>query len=171
MTNILKGVRNIANFIEVAARTAPKAKGTDNLVMRIFEKDELNGLADKMIETGKETERPQTFSRDAENVRNSDCVVVIGTRYQILGLNCGFCGVPTCSEATEKNITCAYNSGDLGIAIGSAVDTASRFHVDNRLMYTVGYTVKIHNMLEENVRMAIGIPLSATGKNIFFDRK
>jgi uncharacterized ferredoxin-like protein len=171
MKDIEKGVRDIANFIAIAAKTAPKAKGKDNLLIKIFEKDQINDLADKMIEAGKQTERPQTFSRDAESIRNLSCIVVIGTIYKTLGLNCGFCGLPTCKQAEEKNITCSYNSGDLGIAVGSAVATATRFHIDNRIMYTIGYTVIKYNMFEKDVRMALGIPLSATGKNPFFDRK
>jgi uncharacterized ferredoxin-like protein len=163
-------LKQIADFMAVAARTAPKARGIDNLTIKIFEKQELNDLADKMIETGKTTGRAQTFNRDAESVRKSACVLVIATSYSTLKLDCGFCGAETCKDAEDKNITCAYNSGDLGIAVGSAVSTASQFHADNRIMYTIGYTVKKHSMLEKEVRMALGIPLSATGKNQFFDR-
>lgn len=170
MNDIEKGLSDIANFMVIAAKTAPKARGKDNLVIKIFEKEDMDDLSDKMIETGKGTERPQTFNRDAESVRKSSCVVIIGSTYSPLGLNCGFCGASTCGDAREKDITCAYNSGDLGIAVGSAVEVAGRFHVDNRIMYTVGYTVIKHDMLEEKVRMALGIPLSATGKNPFFDR-
>lgn len=170
MKDIEKGVRSIANFMAVAAKTAPKAKGKDNLIIRIFEKEELNDLAEKMVEIGKETERPQTFNRDAESIRKSQCAIVIGTIHRSMHLDCGFCGIPTCREAEEKNVTCAYNSGDLGIAVGSAVEVAGRFHVDNRIMYTIGYTVKKYNLLDKNVRMALGIPLSATGKSPFFDR-
>lgn len=170
MNDIDKGLRDIANFMKISARTAPKTRGRDNLVIKIFEKDELDDLADKMLVTGKETERFPTFERDAECIRKSSCVVVIGTVYNTLGLNCGFCGAPSCKDAEEKNITCSYNSGDLGIAVGSAVAQAAGFHVDNRIMYTVGYTVIKYNLLQEDAHMALGIPLSATGKNIFFDR-
>ncbi|MFC2061128.1 DUF2148 domain-containing protein [Elusimicrobiota bacterium] len=169
--SIEKGVRDIANFIEIAARTAPKARGIDNIIITVFEKDEMGGLADKMIETGKGTSRPQTFERDAACVRQSECAVIIGTIQKTIGLDCGFCGLPDCSSAEEKGITCAYNSGDLGIAAGSAVAQAAAFHIDNRILYTMGYTAVKNNMLEKDVVMALGIPLSATGKNIFFDRK
>ncbi|MFW6134664.1 MAG: ferredoxin domain-containing protein [Elusimicrobiota bacterium] len=169
--SITDGIRQIANFMEIAARTAPKARGWDNLVIKILEKKDLNEFADKMIKIGNKTQRPQTFKRDAQSVRKSECSVLIGTIYKTLGLDCGFCGIPTCKQAEEKNITCAYNSGDLGIAVGSAVSTANKFHVDNRIMYTMGYTAVKENILGTDIRKALGIPLSATGKNIFFERK
>ena len=153
-----------------AARTAPKAKGKDNLVIDIFTGDRLQDLAAKIRETGEETARPQTFSRDASSIEQSSAVVVIGTKSETLKLDCSFCGKKTCAEAEKENITCAYNSSDLGIAVGSAVSRAADFRIDNRIMYTVGYTVKKHNLLGRKIRMALGIPLSATGKNPFFDR-
>jgi uncharacterized ferredoxin-like protein len=170
MDHIQKSVYDIAGYMMVAAKTAPKAKGQDNLVFKLFTQEELGDLADKMVETGKSTMRSHTFNRDAECVRKSMCLLMIGSLAQTLKLDCGFCGVETCSEAEKNNITCAYNSGDLGIAMGSAVATAARFHVDNRILYTAGYTAKLNNLFEQEVRMALGIPLSATGKNPFFDR-
>ncbi len=170
MKNITQGVRAIANFMAVAAKTAPKARGQDNLIVKIIEKKELKNLADKMIKAGKTTAHPQIFNRDAENVRRSDCLLVLATPRKTLELNCKFCGKSTCREAKQAEITCAYNSGDLGIAAGSAVSRAADFRVDNRIMYTVGYTVKEENLIDKNIVMALGIPLAARGKNIFFDR-
>ena len=57
---------------------------------------------------------------------------------------------------------------DLGIALGSAVKTASEMNIDNRLMYTLGAAAKELELLDADV--IIDIPLSATGKNIYFDR-
>ena len=36
------------------------------------------------------------FLRDAENIRQADAVILVGTRLQSLSLNCGYCGYPTC---------------------------------------------------------------------------
>jgi len=58
---------------------------------------------------------------------------------------------------------------DLGIAVGSAVKTASMLNVDNRVMYSVGVAALRLGMVKGN--LALGIPLSATGKSIYFDRK
>lgn len=164
-------ILTIAEFMILSAKTAPKARGIDNLIFHIVNKDGLNNLADQMIATGEKTSRPHVFKRDADSVRNSSCVLIIGSTYQTLDLDCGFCGLPTCAQAGNSGVTCAYNTGDLGIAIGSAVNTANVFHIDNRIMYTVGYTAIKDSLLPGNTRAAFGIPLSATGKNPFFDRK
>ena len=58
---------------------------------------------------------------------------------------------------------------DLGIALGSAVKTASMLNVDNRIMYTVGAAAKRLNLMDADI--IIGVPLSVSGKNIFFDRR
>ena len=129
--------------------------------------DPIHGM---MEEIGDQTTRPKTFTRDAECVRKSSCMLIIGTKCAALGLDCSFCGFERCENAAAASVTCAYNSGDLGIAVGSAADIASRFHVDNRILYTAGYTAVKTGVFEEDVRMALGIPLSATGKNPFFDR-
>jgi len=40
--------------------------------------------------------------------------------------------------------------------------------VDNRIMYRIGVVARKMKLIEGDV--VLGIPLSATGKNIFFDR-
>jgi uncharacterized ferredoxin-like protein len=58
---------------------------------------------------------------------------------------------------------------DLGIALGSAVKMASELNVDNRMMYTIGSAAKQLGLLDSDI--IIGIPLSATGKSVYFDRR
>jgi uncharacterized ferredoxin-like protein len=65
---------------------------------------------------------------------------------------------------------CIFKLLDLGIALGSAVKTASVLNVDNRIMYRIGVAAKRLNLLPE-ASIIVGIPLSAKGKNIYFDRK
>jgi uncharacterized ferredoxin-like protein len=43
--------------------------------------------------------------------------------------------------------------------------------VDNRIMFTVGKAVLALGLFDPEVRLVYGIPLSATAKNPFFDRK
>jgi uncharacterized ferredoxin-like protein len=57
---------------------------------------------------------------------------------------------------------------DMGIALGSAVKTASLFNVDNRVMYRAGVVARKLGLIDADV--ALGVPLAATGKNVFFDR-
>ena len=98
---------------------------------------------------------------------------MFGSSIQTMQLpNCGLCGYENCTEKEKHpDIPCAYNPLDLGIAIGSAVSIAMDNRVDNRVMYTVGMAILELNLLGNEVKLAFGIPLSATSKNIFFDRK
>jgi uncharacterized ferredoxin-like protein len=43
--------------------------------------------------------------------------------------------------------------------------------IDNRIMYSVGKAALDLGLLGKEAVVAYGIPLSATGKNPFFDRK
>lgn len=166
-----EGVLHVANLMCVAARTAPKARGIDNIVSIVLTAKEKDSFARKMEEFGKRTERAAGFARDANCVRQAQAVVLIGTKFDPAGLDCGFCGFENCQKCKQADAYCAHNSGDLGIAVGSAVSIASNHRVDNRVMYTVGWASVQGKILGEKVKMVLGIPLSASGKNIFFDRK
>ena len=52
-----------------------------------------------------------------------------------------------------------------------SVSVAADHRVDNRVMYTIGQAALDLGYLPEEYRIVMGIPLSATTKNIFFDRK
>ncbi|GAI99436.1 unnamed protein product [marine sediment metagenome] len=58
---------------------------------------------------------------------------------------------------------------DLGIALGSAAKMASQLNIDNRIMYVVGAGAKELRLLDSD--LVIGIPLSITRKNPYFDRR
>jgi uncharacterized ferredoxin-like protein len=163
-------LKDIAEFMCVAARTAPKTRGMDHLIIAILEESEKIKVISKMEELAETNNRP-SFLRDAGNIKNSEHIVVIAVKRKALGLNCGFCGHPSCAELERTKGVCAYNSMDLGIALGSASSLASDFRADNRLMFSVGKAVLELGILGDEAVQAIGIPLSATGKNPFFDRK
>ena len=153
-----------------AARTAPKARGVDIIEIALIEGDELKALADRMVEIGNERNRP-SFLRDAGNVLQAECVVVIGTKYQSLGLNCGHCGFSTCAEREQNGeVPCSLNSIDVGIAIGSACATAADLRLDTRVMYSIGVAVEQLGWIGNDVHLTIGIAVSASSKNPFFDR-
>ena len=61
-----------------------------------------------------------------------------------------------------------FEAIDLGIALESAVKLASYLNIDNKMMYTIGAASKVLEKLYADI--SIVIPLSATGKNIYFDR-
>ncbi len=163
----------IANKMIIAARTAPKGRGIDNLEMAILTDNHLKNLAEKMNEIGQNHEN-KIFTRDAGNVLNSsDVVVLIGTKFKSIGLElCGLCGFENCEQKDKHpDVPCAFNTGDLGIAIGSAISVATDSRVDNRIMYTIGYAAREMNILNQELKIIYGIPLSATSKSPFFDRK
>lgn len=181
-------MRRIAEYMEVSALTAPKAKGEDYLETKILVEDELDNLADEMIDYGN-TSGKRNFERDASNVRKSDAVLLISLNEpEICLLDCGACGYLKCKdfeiraskgtvdfdpEAEEtkpefEGPICSWRLLDLGIALGSAAKTASLFNADSRIMYRVGVVAKKMNLIEGEI--VVGIPISATGKSIYFDR-
>ncbi|MBU1011578.1 MAG: ferredoxin [Bacteroidetes bacterium] len=164
-------LKEVAKKMMLAARTAPKGKGTDNMVISLVEGDEIKAISDRMIEIGNES-GAQAFIRDAANILNSPVMVLLGTEIKSLGLiKCGMCGFKNCTEKNKHpNIPCVFNTGDLGIAIGSAASIAMDNRADNRIMYTVGQAVLDMNLLGDKVKIAYGIPLTSTSKNPFFDR-
>jgi len=128
-----------------------------------------------MVKYGMETGK-RNFDRDGNNVANSDAVLLISLSHpEKVGLNCGACGYDSCNDMPDfrkgtefDGPICAWRLLDLGIAIGSAVKTASLLNIDNRIMYRIGVSAKRLKMIEGEI--VVGIPLSATGKNIYFDR-
>lgn len=172
MPNVM---RTVAELMALAARTAPKAVGKDFLVMEILEGEKVEKLAQAMKEYAEKSGR-RFFEVNAENVRASEAVLLLGLkRPQKTGLNCGACGAASCGDLQESHSgpefagpICAWRLIDLGIAVGSAVKTASMLNADNRIMYSIGVLARQLGFIEAEI--AVGIPLSATGKNIYFDR-
>lgn len=166
-------VLDVAKKMVVAARTAPKAKGMDNLAMAILTDNELQQLC-KTTKDLADREHNDILLRDAANVLNgADAVVLIGTRIKVMGLKfCGLCGFPDCTtKGKHPEVPCVFNTSDLGIAVGSAVALAADHRIDSRVMYSIGMAAREMKILGEEHQIIYGIPLSATSKNPFFDRK
>jgi len=154
------GVLHVAELMAIAAKTAPKARGVDNIVIKVLsEREELETLAKTMEEMA--PEYGSFFARDAKNVRDSVAVVLIGAKIVDLGLK-----APPEYKIDPNTALALIN---LGIALGSAVKLASMLNVDNRIMYSVGATAQKMKLLDAD--FVIGIPLSAKAKNIYFDRR
>jgi uncharacterized ferredoxin-like protein len=172
-------VETVARLMALSARTAPKARGIDVIKTMIVTGEEKTALAEAMREYG-ERHDVAFFIRDAGNVAASDACLLIGSLFaDAVGLDCGGCGYATCAEMLDaqghppatpfRGPNCAVRMTDLGIAVGSAVKTASLHNVDNRVMYSVGVGALALGWLE-GCGVAYGIPLRASGKDIFFDR-
>jgi uncharacterized ferredoxin-like protein len=172
----MEGMKTVAELMAIAARTAPKSAGQDFIHIRIIEGEDVKKIAAGMIRFGEEKKR-SNFDRDAKNTVDSDIVVLIGIKDdKAVGLNCGACGFSTCDELSQAERTggeflgphCAFRLLDLGIALGSAVKTAGILNADNRIMYRIGTVAREMGYCDCDYVM--GIPLSATGKSIYFDR-
>ena len=48
--------------------------------------------------------------------------------------------------------------------------TLADWRVDNRIMYTAGVAALRQRLFDPEFVIAFGVPLSATGKNLFFER-
>lgn len=164
-----------AELMALSARTAPKAAGKDFVVTRVVTGEDLRRLAADLEQYGVESGK-KNFDRDGRNVAHSGAVLLVGlSGAQTTGLNCGACGYPRCADLPDPapgpefaGPFCAWRFMDLGIALGSAVKTASLLNVDNRIMYRLGVSARRLGLLDADV--VAGIPLSATGKSPYFDR-
>jgi uncharacterized ferredoxin-like protein len=170
-----EAVETVAKLMAISATTAPKGKGEDFLELKVLVGEEKERVAEDMIKIADERNIPN-FKRDGDNVMDSQALFLIGLRaHKGAGLNCSACGFESCNEFDTAKVegdfigpNCAIRLLDMGIALGSAVKTASIHNVDNRIMYRAGVSARRLNIMESNYVM--GIPLSASGKSIFFDR-
>jgi len=171
----IDATRRVAEIMCASARTAPKAKGIDNIETLILSEEQKEMVIDEMRRIAEEEKvgtMRNTFLRDANNLKDSHQVVIIGTKLKTIGIQyCNYCGFDDCKSNKSAGGVCFFNSNDLGIAVGSAVSIAGLNHIDNRIMYTVGRAVVNLNLLGNDIKMALGVPLSVTGKSIFFDRE
>ena len=169
----------VAKKMLTAARTAPKGRGFDAVEAAIVTGDDIFRLSAEMMRLHEATGKP-VYHRDSENIKKAQAIVIIGTKYNPLGLNCGNCGFPTCilllvclnSTCAEKPTAapCAVSSVDVGIALGSAVAMAADMRVDTRIMFSVGMAAKALDILGSDVTQVYAIPISISSKNPFFDR-
>ncbi len=165
----------VAQLMEISARTAPKAVGKDFVETKVVAGDDLKRLAEQMELYGQETGK-KNYDRDARGVAAAGALLLVGLKDAApCGLNCGACGYSACADLPDlaegrefAGPICAWRLVDLGIALGSAAKTASIHNVDNRIMYRIGVVARKMGLIDADV--ACGVPLSASGKNPYFDR-
>jgi uncharacterized ferredoxin-like protein len=191
-TPVLEGLKIVANLMAVSSCTAPKAGGADWIQTELLAGEEKNSISRMMQEIGELKAKAisnkdrgaalrMDWNSDAKSVESSSLLFLIGVQgRKIVGINCGGCGFATCSgmlaqdplskdEVDFPGPYCMFRIMDLSIAAGSAVKTAVDHNVDNRMMQKVGVAALKLGLLNP-CDLILGIPLSATGKNIFFDR-
>jgi uncharacterized ferredoxin-like protein len=174
-----EAVVQAAKLMLASVRTAPKASGMDDILTALVLGEEKDAIAARMEEQSLKEEGLRR-SRDARNVRDSVAVLLIGARTgRGVKVNCGACGCVNCHELEKaekkdgkdfRGPGCVFKAIDLGIALGSAVKTASILNIDNRIMYTIGAAARQLQLVPE-ADVIIGISISASGKNIFYDRE
>jgi uncharacterized ferredoxin-like protein len=167
-------IKTVSELMELSARTAPKGWGRDFVVIKTIFDNDLQNLGNAMIDWGKKN-NDALFIRDGNSVVKSSALLLIGIKdADTAGLNCGACGFQSCSEIEPKKFdqfkgpSCLIRVLDMGIAIGSAVKTASIHNLDNRIMYRAGMIARKLNLIDTDYVM--GIPLSNASKSIYFDR-
>ena len=174
-----EAVKTVAGLMALAARTAPKACGLDSIVIEVVTGKDQEKIGEKMIQIAAETGM-EFFRINGQQVKISDATLFIGVSGEkSLGLNCGGCGHVSCTDMAKawtaakshktdyKGPNCVVKVTDLGIAIGSAVKTASIHNVDNRVMYSAGVAAMKLGMFKE-CSIVYGIPLKASGMDIYF---
>jgi uncharacterized ferredoxin-like protein len=172
----------VVNLMAASARTAPKAGGKDFLeIVVITQESELNSIADAMKAYAPKSSNESFWLRDAANIEHSEALLLIGLRdFNAAGYDCGACGYATCSEFTKSRAMrakemgyagpqCALRMMDIGVALASAAKTASTLNVDNRVQQRVGAAARALGLI--NAQVVMGIPISISGKSIYFDRK
>lgn len=169
-----EAIINLAKMLLISARTSPKSKGLDTIHTALVTGPEKDKIAEKMRSLA--SKEGDNWYRDAKNIDNSPVVVLIGVQGIPIDLmSCGLCGFKTCDELTKVRKTqdpvpcCAFKLMDLGIALGSSAKSASTHNLDSRIMYRPGKAAKELGYLQD-VDIVVAIPLSASGKNIYFDR-
>ncbi len=186
-----QAVVDAAKIIGISIRTAPKSAGVDDIAYTIIGDSQKKDLANEIRKIAtmllKENNDPKIrkaieldWHSDAEACEKSDCVILVGVKgRRPLGFNCGGCGFKTCHEfqSAEPPKTifmagpfCTFKLLDLGIALSSAAKAAADFNIDNRIMYRTGLAGYRLGLVKE-YNPILGLSLSASGKNIYFDRK
>lgn len=169
-------------LMAASARTAPKAGGKDFIeIVVIIKEEDLKKIAEVMKGYASKSTNEAFWLRDASNIENSQSLLLIGLSKPVTaGYDCGACGHPTCAEFAknrqmkEKEMGytgphCVMRMMDIGVALSSAAKTASLLNVDCRVQQRVGAAAKAIGLIKAEV--AMGIPVSITGKSIYFDRQ
>lgn len=184
-----KAVKEAAKIIGISIRTAPKSAGVDDIAYKILSDSEKKDITAefkrfcRLLQKGKTEDEKRAIEldwhSDAGAIDKSDCLILVGVKGRNpLGMNCGGCGFKGCGEflkaAAPQTIHmpgpfCMFKLLDLGIALSSAAKAASSLDIDNRVMYRAGLAGYRLGLLK-GYSPIMSLPLSASGKNIYFDR-
>lgn len=175
-------IETVINLMAASAITAPKAGGKDCLaIVALTEEEDLRCLAEAMRGYAAESAKATYWHRDATNIEQAQGLLLIGLDgAQTAGYDCGGCGFQTCHEFEQNRDLREFRMGysgphcvmrmmDIGVALSSAAKAAGMLNIDNRIQQRVGAAARELGYIEGEVVM--GIPISISGKSIFYDRK
>ncbi|OOZ40014.1 hypothetical protein BOW53_09255 [Solemya pervernicosa gill symbiont] len=175
-------IETVINLMAASAIAAPKAGGKDCLnIVAITGGDDLKRIADEMRQYAHNSSKENYWHRDATNTEGAQGLLLIGLNGAVTaGYDCGGCGYRTCVEFEKERELKDFEMGysgphcimrmmDIGVALSSAAKAASMLNIDNRVQQRVGAAVRALGYIECEV--AMGIPISISGKSIFYDRK
>ncbi len=183
-------VETVLHLMALAARTAPKSFAMDCLEIEVLSLDErpriasaMRAIGEKKSSAAKSANKAKALSLDwncdAETLEKADGILLLGVRGTVTpGVNCGGCGFATCADMLRASRpegdfpgpSCIYRIFDLGIAASSAVAVAANHFLDNRMFQKIGVAA-IKLGLMAKCAPILGIGVSCSAKNIFFDRK
>ena len=164
-------VLQIANMMASAAKTAPKGLGVNRVNTLILTEDDMMPIIEEMKRIAHDSKMAY-FLRDAESLEKSQGLILVGTTYGYRGVApCGLCGNIDCATNRKKEGVCAFDTVDLGIAIGAACSIAATNQLDHRVFFSAAKAaLNLGNYLPE-CKLMMAIPVSAYSKNIYYDRK
>jgi uncharacterized ferredoxin-like protein len=153
----------VAGLMVLSVKTAPKAMGRDSVVAKVADGEEKERIA-----VGMGCCREPGWVRDAETVRKAGALVLVGIKAaETVSSRRGMVDVSSMDPQLRGDVP-AMALIDLGVAVGSAVKTASIHNVDNRVMWRAGVIASSLGILDSPLVLAM--PLSVSEKSIFFDR-
>jgi uncharacterized ferredoxin-like protein len=189
-----------AKLMANAAFTAPKSGACPSIECTIvYGQEEQEAIAKKIEELS--LVNPKTklwktiFRSEAVMVRESDCILFIGSTYAgdvLFDVDCGLCGgSEQCSYVYNKKVTkyghidpfeskianperlvngplCSQWVNDLGIAVGSAAFLAGQLLVDTRPLMSVGVAGQKLGYCP-NSEIVVGLPIASLAKNPYVD--
>lgn len=187
------GLRHVAELCAIAATTAPKSGGQLFLkgsapileIRLVDDRESLKRISDWIRDRGAKR-GDSIWARDAETALKTDQILFIGlAKWYPPVYDCGACGFPTCAEfmnamPAQRNKVdaddwefagpiCQIRCIDLGVAVGSAAKEASGHGVDTRCQTRTAAAARHLGIISAD--LAVGLAMSVSHKNIFFDRK
>ncbi len=91
----------VAELMALSARTAPKGRGQDSIVIKVIAGEELQTLSRELRRLG-EARGIKFYLRDAGNLEKSEACVLLASKVQDhVGLDCGGCGFATCLDMLQ----------------------------------------------------------------------